>query len=126
MGQSGHKFTPGETKAKVGDTIEFKFYPVAHWVIRGDFDYPCIPYEYVGTDRRGFSSGEEPVQAITDDVSETPLYSSNSDPDHHPGTEIPSSCQRHRANLLLLRCTGIMCEVPHDGSRESGKLFISG
>ncbi|KAL2204962.1 hypothetical protein CC79DRAFT_1370782 [Sarocladium strictum] len=67
VGASGHKFTPGETKAKVGDTIEFKFYPLDHWVIRGDFDYPCIPYEYIGTDRRGFSSGEQPVQAITDD-----------------------------------------------------------
>ncbi|KAH8172023.1 extracellular serine-rich protein [Sarocladium implicatum] len=68
VGASGHKFTPPETTAKIGDILEFRFYPVEHWVIRGDFDYPCVPYEYVGTDRRGFSSGEQSVQAITDDV----------------------------------------------------------
>ncbi|KAI5459819.1 hypothetical protein BGZ63DRAFT_455376 [Mariannaea sp. PMI_226] len=67
VGASGHKFTPAEVKAKVGDVIEWRFYPPNHWVIRGDFDNPCIPYEYVGTDRTGFSSGEQDVQAITDD-----------------------------------------------------------
>lgn len=67
--QSGHKFTPGEVDAKVGDIIEWRFYPVEHWVIRGDFDYPCVPYDYIGTDRKSFDSGAQTVQAITDDVS---------------------------------------------------------
>lgn len=69
MVQAGHKFTPNDIKADVGDILEYRFYPDAHWVIRGDFRYPCIPYEYVDTDRTGFSSGLQPVKAITNDVS---------------------------------------------------------
>ncbi|KAF5679404.1 hypothetical protein FHETE_821 [Fusarium heterosporum] len=68
VGAAGHKFTPNEIKADIGDIIEYRFYPDAHWVIRGDYDNPCIPYEYVDTDREGFSSGPEPVKAITDDA----------------------------------------------------------
>lgn len=67
VGSSGHKFTPGETRAEVGDTLEFRFYPVDHWVIQGDFDNPCIPYDYVEPDRRGFSSGEQRVQSPSGD-----------------------------------------------------------
>nr|CEG04607.1 unnamed protein product [Fusarium clavum] len=68
VGAAGHKFTPNDIKADVGDIIEYRFYPDAHWVIRGDYDNPCIPYEYVDTNREGFSSGPEPVKAITDDA----------------------------------------------------------
>ncbi|KAF7564077.1 hypothetical protein G7046_g71 [Stylonectria norvegica] len=67
VGASGHKFTPNEVFAEVGDIIEWRFYPDGHWVIRGDFDYPCVPYEYIGTDRTGFSSDAQSVKAITDD-----------------------------------------------------------
>jgi hypothetical protein len=67
--QAGHKFTPNNIKADIGDILEYRFYPDAHWVIRGDFDNPCIPYEYVDTDRTGFSSGPQPVKAITNDAS---------------------------------------------------------
>lgn len=68
VGASGHKFTPAEVKADVGDIIEWRFYPSNHWVIRGDYDHPCIPYEYVDLDRKGFSSEMQKVQAITDDA----------------------------------------------------------
>lgn len=68
--QSGHKFTPAQVEAKVGDVIEWRFYPSGHWVIRGDFEQPCIPYEYIGLNKEGFSSGVQKVQAITDDVSQ--------------------------------------------------------
>ncbi|KAF5005948.1 hypothetical protein FDECE_7646 [Fusarium decemcellulare] len=68
VGASGHKFTPSEVKAEVGDIIEWRFYPSGHWVIRGDFENPCIPYEYVDLNRKGFSSGAQKVQAITDDA----------------------------------------------------------
>ncbi|KAF5023643.1 hypothetical protein F66182_4312 [Fusarium sp. NRRL 66182] len=67
VGASGHKFTPSEVKAEVGDILEWRFYPSSHWVIRGDYENPCIPYEYVDLDRTGFSSGTEKVEAITDD-----------------------------------------------------------
>ncbi|KAH6949136.1 hypothetical protein DER45DRAFT_624383 [Fusarium avenaceum] len=69
VGAAGHKFTPNNIKADVGDIVEYRFYPDGHWVIRGDFDNPCIPYEYVDTDRTGFSSGPQPVKAITNDAS---------------------------------------------------------
>jgi plastocyanin len=68
VGAVGHKFTPGETKAAVGDVIEWRFYPAEHWVIRADYDWPCIPYNYVGLNRQSFSSGLQVVNAITDDV----------------------------------------------------------
>ncbi|KAF7551649.1 hypothetical protein G7Z17_g4854 [Cylindrodendrum hubeiense] len=80
VGASGHKFTPSEIEADVGDVIEWRFYPTNHWVIRGDFDYPCIPYDYIGTDRTGFSSGMETVQAITDDGPRFRVRVNNTDP----------------------------------------------
>ncbi|KPM45995.1 hypothetical protein AK830_g512 [Neonectria ditissima] len=80
VGASGHKFTPDEIEADVGDIIEWRFYPTNHWVIRGDFDYPCIPYDYIGTDRTGFSSGSQTVQAITDDGPRFRVRVNNTDP----------------------------------------------
>ncbi|CAF3463971.1 hypothetical protein SNK03_011578 [Fusarium graminearum] len=68
VGASGHKFTPAELDADVGDIIEWRFYPTDHWVIRGDYDNPCIPYEYIDYNRKGFSSGTQKVQAITEDA----------------------------------------------------------
>ncbi|KAH7002901.1 hypothetical protein EDB82DRAFT_425232 [Fusarium venenatum] len=80
VGAAGHKFTPEDIKADVGDIIEYRFYPDAHWVIRGDYDNPCIPYEYVDTDRSGFSSGPEPVKAITDDAPRYRVRVNNTEP----------------------------------------------
>ncbi|EXM31318.1 hypothetical protein V3481_013660 [Fusarium oxysporum f. sp. vasinfectum] len=80
VGASGHKFTPNEVKAEVGDIIEWRFYPTDHWVIRGDYDNPCIPYEYIGVNRQGFSSGTQKVQAITDDGPRYRVRVNNTDP----------------------------------------------
>ncbi|KAH6975603.1 hypothetical protein EDB80DRAFT_784020 [Ilyonectria destructans] len=80
VGAAGHKFTPDETEADIGDIIEYRFYPDAHWVIRGDFENPCIPYEYVQTDRQGFSSGRQPVKAITDDAPRFRVRVNNTEP----------------------------------------------
>ncbi|KAH7159323.1 hypothetical protein DER46DRAFT_473683, partial [Fusarium sp. MPI-SDFR-AT-0072] len=68
VGAVGRRFFPNDIKANVGDTLEYWFYPDAHWVIRGDFDHPCVPYESVDTNRTGFSSGPQPVEAITSDA----------------------------------------------------------
>uniref|UniRef100_A0A0D2Y1T7 Uncharacterized protein n=1 Tax=Fusarium oxysporum (strain Fo5176) TaxID=660025 RepID=A0A0D2Y1T7_FUSOF len=51
VGAAGHKFTPNDIKADVGDILEYRFYPDAHWVIRGDFDNPCIPYDSTNSAR---------------------------------------------------------------------------
>ncbi|KAH6867594.1 hypothetical protein B0T10DRAFT_553962 [Thelonectria olida] len=80
VGAAGHKFTPNDIKADVGDIIEYRFYPDAHWVIRGDFEQPCIPYEYVGLNKNGFSSGRQPVKAITDDAPRFRVRVNNTDP----------------------------------------------
>lgn len=48
--------------------VEFRFYPTGHSVARAEFKFPCIPYEYVEVNRKGFFSGFEPVQAILNDV----------------------------------------------------------
>ncbi|KAM0435993.1 hypothetical protein ACHAPT_002885 [Fusarium lateritium] len=80
VGASGHKFTPAEVEAKVGDVIEWRFYPSGHWIIRGDFEHPCIPYEYVDLNREGFSSGAQKVEAITDDGPRFRVRVNNTDP----------------------------------------------
>ncbi|KAF4331604.1 hypothetical protein FBEOM_14641 [Fusarium beomiforme] len=80
VGAAGHKFTPNNITADVGDILEYRFYPDAHWVIRGDFGNPCIPYEYVGTDRTGFSSGPQPVKAITNDAPRFRVRVNNTEP----------------------------------------------
>ncbi|KAI8657107.1 hypothetical protein NCS56_01316600 [Fusarium sp. Ph1] len=80
VGAAGHKFTPNDIEADVGDILEYRFYPDAHWVIRGDFGYPCIPYEYVDTDRTGFSSGPQPVKAITNDAPRFRVRVNNTEP----------------------------------------------
>jgi hypothetical protein len=61
-------FSPNELEANIGDILEYWFYADMQWVIRGDFNHPCIPYEYVETDRIGFSSGPHSVKAITNNV----------------------------------------------------------
>ncbi|KAJ0137832.1 hypothetical protein CTA2_1997 [Colletotrichum tanaceti] len=68
VGVSGYSFTPSKTEAKVGDTIEWIFYPDAHSVIRAEFGFPCTPYEYVDIGREGFYSGPQPVKAITNNM----------------------------------------------------------
>ncbi|KAM5353021.1 hypothetical protein ACJZ2D_017108 [Fusarium nematophilum] len=94
VGAAGHKFTPNDIKADVGDILEYRFYPDAHWVIRGDFGYPCIPYEYIDTDRTGFSSGPQPVKAITNDAPRFRVRVNNTEPIfYYCGA--PGSCVRY-------------------------------
>ncbi|KAJ0108509.1 hypothetical protein J7T55_002113 [Diaporthe amygdali] len=63
----GHKFTPQTVNASVGDIIQFRFYPTGHSVVRAEYKYPCIPYEYTGPNKVGFFSGFEDVATITND-----------------------------------------------------------
>lgn len=87
VGAEGNVFSPRDTKAKVGDTLSmlylssshrplpvnlhalgFVFYPTGHSVARGDFKFPCIPYEYSGVHRTGFWSGTKTPQVATGNV----------------------------------------------------------
>ncbi|KAF5659245.1 extracellular serine-rich [Fusarium heterosporum] len=43
VGESGLNFTPPQTKAKVGDTVEFHFYQGFHSVAQSSFAKPCEP-----------------------------------------------------------------------------------
>jgi len=52
VGKGGLKFSPNSTTAAVGDTVEFKFHPEQHSVVKGVFDKPC---QAATTD--GFFSG---------------------------------------------------------------------
>ncbi|KAI7789004.1 hypothetical protein LA080_005108 [Diaporthe eres] len=67
VGAEGYKFTPQVTNASVGDIIRFRFYPTGHSVVRAEYKYPCIPYEYTGANKIGFFSGFENVATITND-----------------------------------------------------------
>lgn len=68
VGGAGFKFTPENLTAEVGDVVEFRFYPTGHSVVRAELGYPCIPYEYVELNRKGFYSGIQNVQAILSNV----------------------------------------------------------
>jgi hypothetical protein len=57
---------PDVTQAEVGDFIQFQFYPTNHSVVRAAYQYPCIPFELIETDKVGFASGFHPVDAILD------------------------------------------------------------
>jgi hypothetical protein len=86
VGLADHKFKPDVTEAAIGDvysstptllnsntnsphqTIEFRFYPANHSVVRAEYGYPCIPYEMTGSNKTGFFSGFHVVDKVLDDV----------------------------------------------------------
>jgi hypothetical protein len=86
VGLADHKFKPDVTEAAIGDvysstptllnsntnsphqTIEFRFYPANHSVVRAEYGYPCIPYEMTGSNKTGFFSGFHAVDKVLDDV----------------------------------------------------------
>ncbi|KAL1648112.1 hypothetical protein SLS58_002439 [Diplodia intermedia] len=43
VGKNGLTFEPNSTTAAKGDTLTFKFWPMAHSVVQGAFDSPCTP-----------------------------------------------------------------------------------
>ncbi|OAL47928.1 hypothetical protein IQ07DRAFT_656319 [Pyrenochaeta sp. DS3sAY3a] len=67
VGLADHKFRPEVTEAGVGDTIEFRFYPTNHSVVRAEYSFPCIPYESIGSGREGFFSGFHAMDKVLDD-----------------------------------------------------------
>ncbi|KAH4069599.1 hypothetical protein HBH98_067020 [Parastagonospora nodorum] len=72
VGLADHKFVPDVTEAKIGDTVEFRFYPTNHSVVRAEYNFPCIPYEMTGNNKQGFFSGFNAVSKVLDDA---PRYS---------------------------------------------------
>lgn len=69
VGNGDHSFKPDLIQALPGDTVEFRFGPTNHSVVRSEYEYPCIPYEMTGRGKTGFFSGFEVVDIILDDVS---------------------------------------------------------
>ncbi|KAH7379518.1 hypothetical protein BKA66DRAFT_442581 [Pyrenochaeta sp. MPI-SDFR-AT-0127] len=67
VGLADHKMRPEVTKAKVGDIVEFRFYPTNHSIVRAEYGYPCIPYEMTGSNKQGFFSGFHAVDKVLDD-----------------------------------------------------------
>ncbi|KAH7417255.1 hypothetical protein BKA64DRAFT_295026 [Cadophora sp. MPI-SDFR-AT-0126] len=67
VGAAGLVFTPNSLTASVGDTVEFRFYPLNHSVARAEYKNPCIPYEVVDVGRQGFWSGFKPVNVVLSD-----------------------------------------------------------
>ncbi|OAQ98530.1 hypothetical protein LLEC1_02777 [Akanthomyces lecanii] len=56
VGKDGLTFSPGDTKAAVGDQIEFHYFPKAHSVVQSGFKTPCQPLA------GGFASGFVPTE----------------------------------------------------------------
>jgi hypothetical protein len=60
-------YSPNVTYADVGDTGDFDFIPTNHSVVRGVYTdsnacgqggcNPCVPYDLIHPDERGFNSG---------------------------------------------------------------------
>lgn len=67
VGAGGFKFEPASLEGVVvGDIVTFEFYPLDHSVARADFNSPCMPYEYAGTNRTGFFSDVQWVNTVND------------------------------------------------------------
>ncbi|KAA8911995.1 hypothetical protein FN846DRAFT_997864 [Sphaerosporella brunnea] len=64
VGKAAHRFDPDTVYAAVGDVITYEFYPTNHSVVRGAWDFPCIPYELVTPQVNGFFAGFHPVKTI--------------------------------------------------------------
>ncbi|KAF2811662.1 uncharacterized protein BDZ99DRAFT_569648 [Mytilinidion resinicola] len=61
---STHRFDPEDIQANVGDVISFHFYPTNHSVVKAEYGYPCVPYDYVEpVSKDMFFSGNRPMQA---------------------------------------------------------------
>jgi hypothetical protein len=54
----------------LGAAAVFEFYPPDHSVVRGVYDYGCIPYEMIGENQVGFYSGQKKFNVIPDPVSD--------------------------------------------------------
>ncbi|KAH9876957.1 hypothetical protein IAQ61_002318, partial [Plenodomus lingam] len=72
VGLADHRMVPNVTRAAIGDTLEFRFFPLNHSVARAEYLMPCIPYEMSGPGKTGFFTGFHPVSAVLDDP---PSYS---------------------------------------------------
>ncbi|KAF2734576.1 hypothetical protein EJ04DRAFT_552600 [Polyplosphaeria fusca] len=80
-GNGDHKYYPDITQANVGDIVEFRFFPPNHSVVRADTtQYPCIPYEMTGKDKKGFFSGFFPVDVILPDPPKWQLLINDTSP----------------------------------------------
>ncbi|KAF2491544.1 hypothetical protein BU16DRAFT_121449 [Lophium mytilinum] len=61
---STHRFDPEDIQANVGDILSFHFYPTNHSVVKAEYGYPCVPYDYVEPGSKDmFFSGNHPMQA---------------------------------------------------------------
>ncbi|KAF2035214.1 hypothetical protein EK21DRAFT_84835 [Setomelanomma holmii] len=80
VGLADHKFRPDTTEAAIGDTIEFRFYPANHSIVRAEYGFPCIPYEMTGSNKAGFFSGFNPVDKVLDDPPKYSIRVNTTDP----------------------------------------------
>ncbi|KAK4105823.1 hypothetical protein N658DRAFT_134873 [Parathielavia hyrcaniae] len=80
VGANGHFFTPQETTANVGDIIKFNFYPGGHRVVRAEFAWPCIPYEYANINEPGFDSGEFKPQVVSSNPPNYQIHVNDTEP----------------------------------------------
>ena len=77
VGKNGLTFDPSMIHAAVGDVIEFRYWPLNHSVVAGDFSSACRP-----ASSGGFNSGFFPTKAGTVNVCPRPLHpASPSNPD---------------------------------------------
>ncbi|KAF2755637.1 hypothetical protein EJ05DRAFT_513122 [Pseudovirgaria hyperparasitica] len=67
VGNGDHSFKPDVVQVSAGDTVEFRFGPTNHSVVRAEYEYPCIPYEMTGRSKVGFFSGFKEVDVILED-----------------------------------------------------------
>jgi len=75
-----HRFAPEEIEANVGDVISFYFFPTNHSVVKAEYGFPCVPYNYVEPGTKDmFYSGNRLMQA-TDAIQEWNLTVNSTEP----------------------------------------------
>lgn len=94
VGQGGYEFRPNMTYAKVGDYLQFWFYPFNHSVVRAEWLFPCIPFENTGRTKKGFFSGFHPVDNVLGDPPKWQVRVNHSRPMFFYDSA-PDSCIKH-------------------------------
>ncbi|KAF1913185.1 hypothetical protein BDU57DRAFT_581723 [Ampelomyces quisqualis] len=125
VGLADHKFKPDVIAADVGDTVEFRFHPANHSVVRAEFDFPCIPYEMTGTNKKGFFSGFFALDKVIDDPPKYSLKINDSAPIFFY-CSAPGSCITYAMVGAINPNSSTPIEKQQQGAKDSAYMLNPG
>ncbi|KAF2462081.1 hypothetical protein BDY21DRAFT_368215 [Lineolata rhizophorae] len=125
VGRYNHEFTPDVTQAEPGDTVEFRFYPTNHSVVRAEYENPCIPYEMTGRGKIGFFSDFKPVDAYLEDPPLWQVLINDTDPIFYY-CSAPGSCINYGMVGVINPSANTSLQVQRDLAQDSDFMLQPG